>query len=437
MNLADQIYEAGIVGAGGAGFPTHVKAKSQVEFFLVNGAECEPLLHKDFEVMVNHPGEILHGVELMMEATAANKTYFCVKTKNKAAYDAIGGKIQRDNVEMFGLGDFYPSGDEYEVVHSATGRLIPAGGIPLDVDCLVANVETCLNISRAAEGRPVTEKFLSVNGIVNRPGAFFAPVGASFADIIEHVGGTTHDDFAIFVSGVMMGRLTFDVNDVITKTTAGLIILPRDHYLVRRMNRTEDQWHRIGKSACDQCRYCTEFCPRYLLGYDVQPHAVMRSLGFTKTGASMWNQLAELCCACGLCTLYACPEDLYPKEACDRSKAEMRRQGVKYVQQKPVREHLMKDPRRVPLKQLIKRLDLTRYDVATPFIADKPEPAQVRIMRKQHIGQVAIPIVSEGSSVSEGQVIGEPEPDALGAKIHASIGGTVTRITDDYIQIER
>ena len=90
--------------------------------------------------------------------------------------------------------------------------------------------------------------------------------------------------------------------------------------LVTRKTRPIQEMHHIGKSACDQCSYCTEFCPRYLLGYEVMPHKVMRSLGFTTSGADLWNQWSELCCACGLCTLYACPEDLYPKEACDQGK---------------------------------------------------------------------------------------------------------------------
>ena len=89
------------------------------------------------------------------------------------------------------------------------------------------------------------------------------------------------DDFGIFISGIMMGTLTFDLDDVVTKTTGGLIVLPRDHYLMTRKTRSQEEMNHIGKSACDQCSYCTEFCPRYLLGYEVQPHKVMRSLGFT------------------------------------------------------------------------------------------------------------------------------------------------------------
>jgi len=145
-------------------------------------------------------------------------------------------------------------------------------------------------------------------------------------------GGATVGEFGIFVSGIMMGQFTWDLEDVVTKTTAGLIILPRDHYLIARKDRTQEQRNRIGKSACDQCSYCTEFCPRYLLGYEVMPHKVMRSLGFTTTGGLHWSQWGELCCACGLCTLYACPEDLYPKEACDQAKTERRAAGLRFEQ---------------------------------------------------------------------------------------------------------
>src|SRR6185503_15365405 len=102
-----------------------------------------------------------------------------------------------------------------------------------------------------------------------------------------------------------------------------------------------------GKSACDQCRYCTEYCPRFLLGYAVEPHQVMRSLAFTATGKEYWNQWAALCCACGLCTLYACPEELFPKEACDDSKMEMRRANLKWTGKTEVKPHPMREGRRV------------------------------------------------------------------------------------------
>ena len=123
------------------------------------------------------------------------------------------------------LGDYYPAGDEYELVHTATGRLIPPAGIPLRVGCVVNNVETLYNVHQAQQGAPVTHKFVSVNGVVNTPKSFRVPIGTPFRDLIEIAGGASTREFGVFVSGIMMGRLSFDLEEVVTKTTAGLIVL--------------------------------------------------------------------------------------------------------------------------------------------------------------------------------------------------------------------
>ncbi|MFN7932253.1 MAG: SLBB domain-containing protein [Bryobacteraceae bacterium] len=435
--LSETLKEMGVVGAGGAGFPTHVKADSKVEFLLANGAECEPLLHKDFEIMCQYPAEICAGMELMRQATGAATGKFGIKEKNQEAIHAIQPEAAKYGYELVLLGDFYPSGDEYELVYSATGRLIPAGGIPLHVGCVVNNVETFYNVHQAQQGKPVTHKFLTVTGCVGKPQSLWVPVGITFRELIAHCGGATVPEYAIFVSGLMMGSFTYDAEDVVTKTTGGLILLPRDHYLITRKDRPIEAMNRIGKSACDQCSYCTEFCPRFLLGYDVQPHKVMRSLGFTLTGASNWNQSGELCCACGICTLYACPEELYPKEACDQAKVSLRAEGIKFVQQKPVKVHPMKEYRRIPLSMLRQRLKVDDYEQETPFAAAIPEPAQVRVKLKQHTGAPATPVVQKGERVRAGQALARMGEKQLGATIHTSIEGTVKDITKDAIEIWR
>jgi Na+-translocating ferredoxin:NAD+ oxidoreductase RnfC subunit len=435
--LPEQLRSAGVVGAGGAGFPTHVKAQSQVEYLLINGAECEPLLHKDYELMKQEAEGIVAGARLLRSSIGASKVRFGIKTKNAAAIEAVEPHLNGPDMDIVQLGDFYPSGDEYELVQIATGRLIPPGGIPLAVGCVVNNVETVFNIARAAEGEPVTHKFLSVSGAVKTPKSFWAPVGTTFRELIEHAGGASVPEFGMFVSGIMMGKLSFDLDDVVTKTNGGLIVLPLDHYLVSRRARTNDSMRRIGKSACDQCSYCTEFCPRYLLGYDVQPHKVMRSLGFTATGKELWNQSAELCCSCGLCTLYACPEDLYPREACDDAKADLRAAGTKFVQTKPPQMHPMKEFRRVPLSMLRRRLKVEEYEAETPYDAAEPQPAAVRILLKQHAGVPAVPVVAAGDRVRKGQKIADLEVKALGCPVHSSIDGTVTHVGDAAIHIAR
>jgi Na+-translocating ferredoxin:NAD+ oxidoreductase RnfC subunit len=434
--LRERLKLAGVVGAGGAGFPAHVKAAAQVEFVIANGAECEPLLHKDAELMLHYPAEIVSGLKLMMEATGARRGKFAVKEKNAAAAAAIRPRLGDDPIDMVLLGDFYPSGDEFELVPAATGRLIPPAGIPLQVGCVVNNVETLHNVHFAARDVPVTRKFLTVCGAVREPKSFWAPVGTAFRDLIAAAGGAADPDFGLFVSGIMMGTLSFDLDDVVTKTCAGLIVLPRDHELVTRKARPVEEMHRIGKSACDQCCYCTELCPRWLLGYEVMPHKVMRSLGYSTSGAAQWNQWAQLCCGCGLCTLYACPEALFPKEACDRAKGDLLAAGVKFTQVSEVRMHPMKDGRRVPLSMLRRRLDVEQYERAAPFADVALAPERVRLKLTQHAGVPASPMVRAGQKLRAGDPVAAVRAEELGARIHASISGTVRAVTDHYVEIE-
>ncbi len=437
LMLSEQLRELGVVGAGGAGFPAYVKAKSQVEFVLANGAECEPLIHKDVELMEHFPAEILSGMQLMMHATGARQGKFGIKEKNEGAVAAIRGGIQSRPIELVLLGDFYPSGDEYELVYSATGRLIPPAGIPLQVGCVVNNVETLYNVHFAAQGQAVTQKFVTVTGAVGEPKSFWTPVGTPFRDLIAHAGGARVADFALFVSGIMMGTLSTDLDDVVTKTTAGLIVLPSGHYLITRRQRSDREMMHIGKSACDQCSYCTEFCPRYLLGYEIVPHKVMRSLGFTASGEDYWNQWGQLCCGCGICTLYACPEDLYPKEACDQAKRSLRAAGITFTQKKEPALHPMKEYRRVPLNMLRRRLKVEEYETSAPFDSGSIAPRQVRIRLLQHAGKPAAPTVSRGDKVARGAPVGAVPAGELGANVHASIDGTVAAVTDSYVEIAR
>jgi Na+-translocating ferredoxin:NAD+ oxidoreductase RnfC subunit len=386
--------------------------------------------------MKRYASEVISGLGLMMEATGAGRGKFAVKEKHTDAVDAIRSQLGSKAIDMVLLGDFYPSGDEYELVHIATGRLIPPGGIPLQVGCVVNNVETLYNIHHASQGIPVTRKLVSIAGEVKKPKTVWAPIGTSYRDLLGLAGGTTVSDYGIFESGLMMGILSFDPDDVVTKTTAGLIVLPRQHPLVVRKSQPIRNMNRIGKSACDQCSFCTEFCPRYLLGYEVEPHKVMRSLGFTLTGADNWNQWAQLCCACGLCTLYACPEDLFPKEACDQGKDSLATAGIEFVQKKEVRVHPMKEHRRVPQTLLRKRLKVEHYERQTPFEDGDLEPKAVKIKLAQHVGVPATPKVNKGAKVEARDMIAEVPSSELGTSIHASIGGIVKEVTEEYIEIE-
>ena len=437
MSITEQIRNAGVVGAGGAGFPTHVKTASRAEWMLANGAECEPLLHKDLELMKHFATEVLEGLRLAARSVGASKLSVGVKARNREAIEALRQAGCGESISLAEFGDFYPSGDEYEVVHTITGRLIPPAGIPLDVGAVVQNVETLFNVCRAAQGEPVTDTFLTVGGMVREPLTTRLPVGMRIRDVLDLAGGSTVRDFAVMESGLMMGRRVQDLDRPVAKTTAGLIVLPATHPLIRRYDTSNTAQARIGKSACDQCSYCTELCPRYLLGYDVQPHAVMRSLGFSATGSEIWNRYASLCCGCGICTLYACPESLFPREACLQGMADRQTAGhPKWDGPSGVSVHPMKEYRRVPMKLLVKKLGVEHLDVEAPWREVDVRPLRVRIPLKQHAGVAARPVVSIGSRVQRGQLIGEIPDRELGARVHASIGGRV-RGVGDHVEIER
>lgn len=438
MTFKDKVKAAGVVGAGGAGFPTHVKLQAQVEFYLVNGAECEPLMHKDRELMCRFSNEVVRGLQLAADSVHADKMVFGIKSKNQQAIQSIRSAIGSAPITVHEFGDFYPAGDEYELVYGITGRLIPPQGLPLDIGVVVNNVETLYNLYLADQGLPVTHTFLTITGAVQHPLTTRVPIGMKVADVLRLAGGPTVTSYRIMESGLMMGKLLADDQGPVTKTTGGLIVLPTEHPLIARYNKPQKIMDRIGHSACDQCSYCTELCPRYLLGYDVQPHLVMRTLGFTAMGSGLWNRHALLCSQCGLCTLYSCPESLYPREACGRGIRELREKGQgKWDGAKTVQVHTMKDSRRIPVKQLISRLGVAEYDDHAEYEEVTVEPSQVCIPLKQHVGIAADVVVNKGDKVDLGQLLGRVQEGKLGACVHASIKGQVTHVSNETITIQR
>ena len=437
MHLVEQVRLAGVVGAGGGGFPTHVKLAAKADTVIANGAECEPLLHKDAAVMERWADDIVRGMVLTMEAVGAKDGFVGIKAKNKHAVEAIEEACKGTPVKVFLLGDYYPAGDEYDLVYSVTGRLIPPAGIPLHVGVIVANVETLANITAAAAGRPVTHKTLTVAGAVVEPITLTVPLGVPLRDCLSAAGGSTVADPVLAIGGMMMGEHTDDLDRPVTKTTGGVIVLPRSHHVMERKFKPSVVQNAIGKSACDQCRYCTEYCPRFLLGYAVEPHQVMRSLAFTSTGKEHWNQWAALCCSCGLCTLYGCPEELYPKEACDQSKAEMRKENIKWTGSMDIKVHPMRDGRRVPIKSLMRKLSISEYDHPAHWTSKTVEPSRVVLPLKQSAGVANRPLVRSGDSVRAGQALGEIPDKALSAIIHSPFDAKVAEVTDQHIILTR
>jgi Na+-translocating ferredoxin:NAD+ oxidoreductase RnfC subunit len=428
--LLDEIRNNGVVGAGGAGFPSDVKYRKQVGTVIVNAAECEPLLHKDKETLLHLTDDFFAGLKIAVECVGAREAVIGIKAKYRDVIRALEARMPK-GVRVEPLGDFYPAGDEFVLVYDVTGRVVPPGGLPLDVDAVVNNVETLINIGRR---RPVTRKYLTVAGAVRNPATVCVPVGAPLRVAIEAAGGATVEPYGLLTGGVMMGKLAKGPDDPVTKIIGGLYVLPDDHPLLMWYRRDWKAIRWLGKSACDQCSFCTERCPRYLLGHPIEPHKAMRALMFAPE-KEMMIVGTSYCCECNLCSLIACPENLDPKNVCVFDKQLVREAGLKW-NGKPRGAHPLMSSRRTPVASLIRKLNLSRFRNVGPLIKEMPRVARVVLPLKQHIGAPSKPTVRVGERVREGDLVADIPEESLGAKIHASIDGVVTEI-GDAITIER
>lgn len=436
----EQVASAGVVGAGGAGFPTHVKLAGRADTLLINAAECEPLLHKDKEVLRDYVDTVLEGTLAAKRLVGAGRAVIGIKEKYHDVRALVESKAPQ-GIAIAPLADAYPAGDEMILVYDVLGRVVPPGAIPLVVGAVVINVETAYNIALAPQ-QPVTEKFLTIAGAVAEPVTLRVPVGVSLAECIAAAGGATVDDPQYLVGGVMMGYLEDNPQAPVDKTTGGVVVLPSDHLLVRRRRQDWKQIARIGRSACDQCSFCTELCPRWLLGHPIEPHRAMRSLGFNLVGQANVQGTA-FCCECNLCSLYSCPEDLDPKNVCAENKRRLAAAGQRwdnppFSPERPA-HHLAN--RRAPMKRLMHKLGLAGFRNVGPLRAELLPTERVGIKLKQHIGAPCVPLVGPGAPVRKGQLIGQPPATdgkpALGAPVHASIDGVVRAVEDGVVWIER
>jgi Na+-translocating ferredoxin:NAD+ oxidoreductase RnfC subunit len=434
----DSIRSAGVVGAGGAGFPTHVKLSGKADTAILNAAECEPLLHKDKEVLRRYGEQVLEGLAAAMKLVGASRGVVAIKEKYGDVIDLLRPKLS-GGIDITPLQDAYPAGDEFILVYDVLGRIVPPGGIPLNVSAVVINVETAANVA-ASPNRPVTEKFVTVGGAVAQPVTLCVPIGVTLNQLLAAAGGPTVADPCFIVGGVMMGYLEEDHDALVDKTTGALIVLGGDHVVVRRRRQDWRQIARIGRSACDQCSFCTELCPRYLLGHPIEPHRAMRSLGFNLIGEP--NVLGTaFCCECNLCSLYSCPEDLDPKNVCVQNKRRLLAEKTRWDNPpfNPQRAGIHMGDRKAPMTRLMQKLGLERFTNVGPLDETLPATRRVGIKLKQHVGSPCEAVVKTGQKVAKGQEIGRPPvtdgKPALGAPVHASIDGTVEAIRDGVVWI--
>lgn len=437
MNISEVVKNAGIVGAGGAGFPTYVKMQSEAEIYLVNGAECEPLLKVDQQLAYLHAQELIRGLELGMEATKAKEGIIALKAKYKEAIKALTPFL-KSNMRIHILEDVYPSGDEVITIYMATGRRVPPAQIPISIGVVVNNVQTLINVARAVDKNiGVTHKTLTVTGAVKNPITLTVPVGITFNELIDLAGGLTiaRDQAAFIDGGPMMGKYIEDMNAPITKATGGIIALPKTHLLIRRRTTDMASIISMARTVCEQCVLCTDLCPRHLIGHELPPHLIVRSANYNHVANPSVLLSALTCSECAVCEAYACPVEISPMRLNQALKEKFRAEGARY--QEPIRDaDPMINHRFVPISRLITRLELDKYNVYAPYQEVEYKPTKVTLMLNQHIGAPSIPCVQKGDAVTVGMCIATAKDDALSVPVHSSIDGVVESVLDNAIVIK-
>ena len=434
--LKSVLQSAGVVGAGGAGFPSYAKLNEAADTIILNCAECEPLLKLHRQVMQKYAFEIMSALDSVCDAVGAKQAIIAIKPSYKKAVESVKAQLRNFNKIKIGLlPEVYPAGDEVVTIYETTGRVVGPGKLPITVGVIVYNVETMLNAYNAIKnGEGVTHKYITVTGEVKNPITLRVPLGITIGEVLKLAGGTTIEDYALISGGPMTGMFIGE-SDVVTKTTNAILVMPPDQYIVKKRQTKDSISIKRAMSACCQCRMCTDLCPRNLLGHPIEPSKFMRSMSSGVTADVEPYLGTFFCSSCGLCEMYSCFQGLSPRTLIASVKGGLRKNGIAIpqVEGAPVKEE--RQGRYILKSRLTARLGLTKYNYPAPLDESEYMPKSVRLMLSQHIGAPAKACVSVGDKVEKGSLVASAPEGALGVAIHTPISGKVKEVTDKYIII--
>lgn len=435
--LKSILQSCGIVGAGGAGFPSYAKLAEGADTLVINAAECEPLIYTDFMLLRESLPAILSGAAHVMAASGISKTILAVKKHRAEPLGLADGECLADGIFVKLLTDAYPMGDEVNLVYEATGRLIAPAALPITKGVIVLNAETVYNINKAVErSKPVTDKWVTVGGEIEKPRVVRVPVGMRVRELFEKLGVTVSKDQLLLDGGPSMGRVINTATAVVTKTTKALLILPKEiPAAAHKITSVEDMLRRAS-SCCCGCSLCTDMCPRHLLGYPIEPHKMIRA---ANNAAIKDNPVmainATLCCSCGVCAEVCC-QDISPKDVILSLKGLLAKEKLRFTAGNEVyTPSENREYRLIPSGRWETMLGVRRFDVIPAYEPDLIAPRRVEIPLSGHIGAPSVAVVKKGDTVTRNTAIAECAA-GLSLPQHASICGTVTLVDDKKIIIE-
>ena len=294
--IVNRVQAAGVTGMGGAGFPTHVKLcpppTAKAECIIVNAVECEPYITSDYRLMMEHPDEIIIGLELLMKAAKVERGYIGIEENKPEAIKLLTEKTANDSrIEVIPLAQKYPQGGEKQLVDAVIHRQVPAPpAIPVNVGAIVQNVGTTFAVYEAVMKRkPLIERYTTVTGKrIKRPGNFLVRIGTPFSQLIEACGGMPEGDNKVLAGGPMMGKAVISLNTPVCKGTNSITVI------------SGDEAHRKKVQPCIRCAKCVSVCPMGLEPY------LIATLSAFKEYERAENEDIVSCIACGSCQ-YTCP----------------------------------------------------------------------------------------------------------------------------------
>ena len=431
MELCEILRQAGIVGAGGAGFPSYAKLAEGANTLLINGAECEPLLYTDYSILKYEMDRVIAGATGILERSGIGRAILAIKEHTAKRLGFSDGDSLGKRISVKVLPNVYPMGDEVSLIYQATGRVVRPGRLPLSVGVIVLNVESVYNVAMALLGKPVCEKWLTVGGDTETAYVIKAPIGARVSDIFSRLGITVNETQAVVDGGPSMGKLIDYTSATVTKTTKGLLILPEGCEAVTSKKINTKMALARAETACCQCTRCTDLCPRYLMGYPLYPHKMVRTAMGAVSVTPEMVKAATLCCSCGICESLACSQGISAKAVINNYKALLQKNKMRYEADGDVTPVKERDFRQIPTDRWASALGVGRLD-KIPVGVEEISVDRVEINPANHIGAKAEIVCSEGQRVSRGDVIARAA-DGLSVNYHAPFDGVIKEATSKII----
>lgn len=433
--LAEKIRTAGVIGAGGAGFPTHSKLVTGIDTVIVNAAECEPLLYTDFTIMQQHMDMVVSGAQAVREALGAKQAIVAMKLHTAAALGFQDNAELGASTNIKVLPDVYPMGDEIIMIYEALGRVVPPGQLPSTVGVVVINVETAYNICNSISGIPVTQKWITIGGDIAQPVVVRVPINCDVKNVLKAAGISVPQNHTVLDGGPAMGSVINAGVAKITKKTKSLLILPDEIAAVAFKLGSTERVLKRASSACCQCFYCTDMCPRHLIGYPLEPHRTLRAVGSNRISHPDDLLTASLCSGCGVCTLMACCQGIIPSQVMLEVKKNLGKNHIGYKSDAPTIPDPQRADRLVPISRFKNRIGVAKFDKQPVFQGDLPVQQQLfTLALLQHIGKPSIPLVYVGNKVLAGQMIAKAD-EGISAALHTPVSGTVLMVNKFQIEI--